>query len=158
MRRPPTTGGSTSASSARSGTRAAARAGTSTRRGETRRCGPVSPGASGSARAGSTRRPITCDALLLKLAKPLGFRQALQLLEGVVLDLADALPGHAEGAPDLLEREWLLARQAVAQLDHLALAFGQGVERAPDVSPLHDHGRALERALGRLVLDEVAER
>ena len=40
------------------------------------------------------------------------------------------------------------AREAVAHLDHLALALGQRVQRPPHVLALHDHGRGLERRLG----------
>src|SRR3954471_6784182 len=53
-------------------------------------------------------RRITSGRRLLKLAKTLRFRQSLQLLECVVLDLANALARHAEGPPDLFQRERLL--------------------------------------------------
>ena len=58
--RRPTTRASRSRCAARCGPRAAARAGTSTPRGATRRCGRPSPGPSARARAGSTRRTTSC--------------------------------------------------------------------------------------------------
>ena len=42
---------------------------------------------------------------LRRVPEPLGLRQRLELLEGVVLDLPDALASDVERAPDLLERE-----------------------------------------------------
>ena len=57
---------------------------------------------------------------------------SLQLLQGVVLDLADALAGDPERAPDLLERAGLRAVEAVAELDYAALAVGER-ERDLDV-------------------------
>src|SRR5947199_3392329 len=70
--------------------------------------------------------------------------QGLELLQRVVLDLADALARDAERAADLLERARLPAGEAEAELDHLALALGQRVERGLDVL-------APERELGRVV-------
>src|SRR5581483_10572988 len=82
----------------------------------------------------------------------------LELLEGVVLDLADPLAGDAEGAADLLERARLAAEQPVAKLDHLTLALRERVEGVLDVlAAEHELGR-VEWRLGGVVLDEVAER
>src|SRR4029079_383686 len=67
------------------------------------------------------------------VAQRLRLGQMLELLQRVVLDLADALACDAEGAADLLERLRRPAVQAEAQRDHLALAQRQRVERAPDV-------------------------
>ena len=92
-----------------------------------------------------------------ELAQPLCLGQLLELLQRVVLDLADALAGDPERAADLLERQRLVAAQAVAQLDHLALALGQRVERPLDVLALKVLRRRLERLLGLVVGDEVAE-
>src|SRR2546428_398213 len=44
----------------------------------------------------------------LELAEALCLGQPLELLERVVLDLADAFARHTEGAADLLERQRLL--------------------------------------------------
>src|SRR5439155_9691173 len=63
----------------------------------------------------------------------LRFRQRLELLERVVLDLADALAGDAERAPDLLERARLRAGEPEAKLDHLPVALRQRGEGILDV-------------------------
>src|SRR3954452_18369952 len=81
----------------------------------------------------------------------------LELLQRVVLDLADALARDAERPADLLERLRRATVQAEAERDDLALAEGQRVERLLDVLPAEAELRRLERALGRLVLNEVAE-
>src|SRR5688572_12706172 len=67
------------------------------------------------------------------VAQALRLRERLQAAQGGVLDLADALAGHAEGAAHLLERARRLPVQAEAHLDHAALALRQGVERVLDV-------------------------
>src|SRR6478735_5266748 len=81
----------------------------------------------------------------------------LELLQRVVLDLADALARDAERPADLLERLRRAAVQAEAERDDLALAERQRVQRLLDVLPAEAQLRRVERALGRLVLDEVAE-
>src|SRR3954469_10086705 len=91
------------------------------------------------------------------VAKSLRLWQRLELLQRVVLDLADALAGDVEGAADLLQRPRAAAGQAEAHLDDLALALGQGRQRAVDVLLAQVLRRDLKRRLGRLVLDEVAE-
>src|SRR3954452_6447506 len=83
--------------------------------------------------------------------------QRLELLERVVLDLADPLARDAEGAADLLQRARLRAREAEAELDHLAVALRQRGQRVVDVLPPQLDLRRVERRLGLLVLDEVAE-
>ena len=65
--------------------------------------------------------------------EPLRLRQGLEFLQRVVLDLADALAGHAERLPDLLQRLRLLAGEAVAKLEDEALALREGVERRLNV-------------------------
>src|SRR5918999_2804805 len=57
-------------------------------------------------------------AAALELSEALRFRQRLELLERVVLDLADALARDAERLPDLLERARLRAEEPEPQLDH----------------------------------------
>src|SRR5262249_35856073 len=59
------------------------------------------------------------------IAKLLAFGQRAELLEALVLDLADALARDVERATDLVERPWMLTVQPVAQLEHLALALGE---------------------------------
>src|SRR6266566_8277658 len=99
-------------------------------------------------------RPIrVSDAVF----EALRFRQRFELLERVVLDLADALAGDAERAADLLERARLRAREPEAELDHLAVAFGQRGQRVLDVFSAEGDRRSVERRLGLLVLNEVAE-
>src|SRR5581483_1215202 len=100
------------------------------------------------------------DALGLvdRVAQRLRLREVLELLERVVLDLPDALTRDAERAADLLERPRRAAAEPEAQLDHLALALGQRAERVLDVLAPERELRGVERRLGRLVLDEVAER
>ena len=89
--------------------------------------------------------------------KRLRLGQVLELLQRVVLDLPDPLARHAEGAADLLERARLAAEQPVAELDHLALALRERVERVLDVLAAKHELRRVERRLGGVVLDEVAE-
>src|SRR3954447_7128439 len=59
---------------------------------------------------------------LRSVPEALGLGEALKLLQGAVLDLADALAGDAEGAAHLLEGPGLVALEPVAHLAHLALA------------------------------------
>ena len=59
----------------------------------------------------------------------LGFGEVLELLERVVFDLANALARDVERAPDLLEGVRVLAAEAVAQLEHAALAVAEVLER-----------------------------
>ena len=78
--------------------------------------------------------PAPVSSALDAVLEPLRLRQGLELLQRVVLDLADALARDAERAADLLERPRLLALEAEAELDHLALALGQRA-RAPGRCP-----------------------
>src|SRR5918996_3158150 len=115
------------------------------------------------ARRGRYAWPGAPDRLLFPqralggVPEPLRLGQPLQLLQRVVLDLPDPLARHPEGPPDLLQRPGLVAPQPVAHLDHLALARGQGVQSATHVLAPQVLGGQLERRLGRLVLDEVAQ-
>src|SRR4051812_35258157 len=110
-------------------------------------------------RTGSTRawpgwRTWRC---LRRVPQTLRLGQHLELLERVVLDLADALARDPERAADLLERARLLAGQPEAHLDDLALALRQRIQCFAHVLPAHGLERGLERRLGRVVLDEVAQ-
>src|SRR5262245_44729419 len=58
------------------------------------------------------------------VSEPLRLRERLELLQRVVLDLADPLARHAEGLSDLLERARLRAVEPVAQLDDPAFPVG----------------------------------
>src|SRR5581483_7319407 len=92
--------------------------------------------------------------LLDAVLQALRLRQGLELLQRVVLDLADALAGDAERAAHLLERARLLALEPEPELDHLPLALRERVERAIDVLPAQRQRGLLVRRLGRVVLDE----
>src|SRR4029077_21265448 len=90
-----------------------------------------------------------------RAAQALGLRQGLQLLERVVLDLADALTRHSERAPDLLERARPIAGEAVAELDHAPLALGERFQRALDVLAAQVERRGVERRRLAVVAHEV---
>src|SRR6266540_5427816 len=120
------------------------------------------PAASGVSRQpsraspGGSRRRRGARALG-SASEPLRLGQGLELLEGVVLDLADALARDAEGRAHLLERVRLLDAQAVAELDHESFPLRQRVERLLDVvAPERERG-GVERRLRLLVGGEVAE-
>src|SRR6476661_6857766 len=92
-----------------------------------------------------------------RVSQTLGLREQLQLLERVVLDLADPLTSDAEGATHLLERARRLARESVAKLDHAPLTFGKRVERALDVLAAEVHRGRVKGRRRVLVAHEVAE-
>ena len=94
---------------------------------------------------------------LRHVAQLLRLGEALQLLERLVLDLADALARDVERAPDLVERARVLAAEAVAQLEDAALAVGEVLQRLAQRLLGEDLGGALVRRLGALVGDELAE-
>src|SRR5918998_1447343 len=74
---------------------------------------------------GRPRGRSGCDVLeLLRL----GHR--LQLSQALVLDLANALARHVEGAPNLVERARLLAVQSVPELEDASLAGREQPEDA----------------------------
>src|SRR3954452_22840312 len=109
----------------------------------------------GAARAGSAA--VAWTQVLARVAETLRLGQRLELLQRVVLDLPDPLARDVERAPDLLERSRPSAGEPEAHLDDLALALRQGRQRAMDVLLAEVLRGDLERRLGRLVLDEVAE-
>src|SRR3954453_16504769 len=90
-------------------------------------------------------------------AELLGLGEALELLERLVLDLADALARHVERAPDLVERARVLPAEAVAQLEYAALAVGEVLQRLAQRLLGEDLRGPLVRGLGPLVGDELAE-
>src|SRR3954463_13331172 len=91
------------------------------------------------------------------IAELLRLREGLQLLQRLVLDLADALARDVERAAHLVERARVLAAEAVAQLEHAALAVGEVLERLAQRLLREDLGCAVVRRLGSLGGDELAE-
>src|SRR5207302_992115 len=81
------------------------------------------------------------------VAKLLRLSEALQLLERLVLDLADALARDVERAPDLIQRARMLPAEAIAQLEHAALTVGEVLERLAQGFLGQDLRRALVRRL-----------
>src|SRR5262249_9756219 len=77
--------------------------------------------------------------------------------EALVLDLADALAGDVEGATDFVERSWLLAVEAVAELEHLALALGQLGQNAPKRLTAESGLGGLVRKRDREIGEEIAQ-
>ena len=72
------------------------------------------------------RRPLPTDgALVEELPQPLRVAVGVELVERLGLDLADALARDAEPLADLLEGAGLLAAEAEAELQDLALAVGE---------------------------------
>src|SRR3954447_19199736 len=109
------------------------------------------------ARGPSTGLLRSASARLRHVAELLRLRERLQLLQRLVLDLADALARHVERAAHLVERAGMLAAEPVAQLEHPALAVGEVLERLPEGFLREDLRGALVRRLGPLVGDELAE-
>src|SRR5258707_5443990 len=105
----------------------------------------------GFVRSSSVRAALRDVAQLLRLG------QRLQLLQRLVLDLADPLARDVERPPDLVQRPRMLAAEPVAELEHAALAVAQVLERLAQRFLGQDFGRSLVRGLGPLVGDELAE-
>ena len=80
-----------------------------------------------------------------------------ELAQRVLLDLARALARQAEHPPDVVERPWLLAEEAVAQLDDPPLAVGEVLERLGEPLRVERLGGRVERRDGVVVGDQVAE-
>src|SRR5829696_8595687 len=102
-------------------------------------------------------RALNRVGTLCDIAELLGLRERLQLLQRLVLDLADALARHVERAPDLVQRARVLPAQAVAQLEHPPLAVGEVLQRLAQRLLGEDLGGALVGRLGPLVGDELTE-
>src|ERR1035437_2835314 len=96
-------------------------------------------------------------ALLQEPLELAGADGVLELANGLGLHLADALARDLEDPPDLLQRVGVAVADAVAELDDLALAVGEGLEHFLDAVLEHLGAGGLDGVLGRLVLDEVAE-
>ena len=111
--------------------------------------GPVTPRSRRErvARAGA-RRPVTSPAQNHSgdVAQLLRLGERLQLLQRLVLDLADPLAGDVERAADLVERARVLAAEPVAELEHAALAVGEVLQRLAQRLLGEQVGGALERA------------
>src|SRR5829696_7114311 len=107
----------------------------------------------------SSRRALNrvWNPVLRYVAELLGLRERLQLLERLVLDLADALARHVERAADLVERAGVLPAEAVTQLEHAPLAVGEVLQRLAQRLLGEDLGGPLVGRLGPLVGDELAE-
>ncbi len=91
------------------------------------------------------------------VAKLLRLSQRLELLEALVLDLADALAGDVEGLADFVEGAGLFAAEAVAEFEDAALAVGEVLEGVAEGFLGEDLCGAVVGALGALVGDELAE-
>src|SRR3954464_10964612 len=70
-------------------------------------------------------------ALLCHVAKLDRVAECAELLQALVLDLADPLARDVECPADLVQRARMLAVEAVAQLEHLALAARERAEDLP---------------------------
>src|SRR5215213_577599 len=81
------------------------------------------------------------------VAELLRLREGLQLLERLVLDLADPLARHVERATDLVERARVLPAQSVAELQHAALAVREVLEGLAQRLLGEDLGSAVVRRL-----------
>src|SRR5919198_6720999 len=83
-----------------------------------------------------TRACVSSGSPFIGLPQRLNGRELLELVQGVVFDLADAFAADAEGACGFLARVGVRAGEAEAQFEDLALAPWQRVERAPQALAL----------------------
>src|SRR5436305_2198280 len=91
------------------------------------------------------------------IAQLLGLAEVLQLLERLMLDLTDSLAGEVEDAADFVERARMLVAEAVAQLEHPALAVREVFERLAQGVVGEGLDRSIVRRLRVLVGDQLAE-
>src|SRR3954469_17555065 len=91
------------------------------------------------------------------VAKLLRLGEALELLERLVLDLANALARDVERPPDLVEGTRVLAAEAVAKLEDPTLPVGEVLQSLAQCLLGEDLRCPLVRGLGALVGDELAE-
>src|SRR4029078_5286312 len=92
-----------------------------------------------------------------ELAQTLSLGQRRELLERLVLDLADALARDVERGANLVERARLEAAHAEAHLEHAALAEAQHVEDLTQRLEAHLARRLVLGGRRRDVGDEVPE-
>ena len=85
------------------------------------------------------------------------FREGLQLLQRLVLNLADPLTSDVERAANLVKRPRMLAAEPVAELKHAPLTVGEVLERLAQRLLGQDVSRPLVGGLSLLVSDELAE-
>lgn len=79
-----------------------------------------------------------------------------QAAKGFSLDLARAFAGDAKGSANLFEGAALAVEQAVAQLQNLAFAFGQLIQRRRDLGLQHILLGNFHRRSRRLVGQRLA--
>src|SRR5204863_8321463 len=87
----------------------------------------------------------------------LGLSQRLKLLQGLVLDLPDALAGDVERPSHLVQGTRMLAPQAVPELEHSPLPVREVLERLAQRLLGEEVRRPLEWRLGLLIGDELSE-
>src|SRR3954464_8712483 len=97
------------------------------------------------------------ERYLSDVAQCLRLRERAELLQALVLDLADPLARHVERATDLVERARMLAVEAVAELEYAPRADAQRPQYALQrrLAKL-DLGNLLRKRLA-LVGEEVPE-
>src|SRR5688572_22164111 len=100
---------------------------------------------------GGFGKPLAAYAVEEALELPASDRM-LQLADGLGLDLADAFARDLEDAAHLFERVGVAIAQAIAQLDDLALAVGQGLEHVVDLVLEHFLGGGADRRFDAVVL------
>src|SRR5215207_6646892 len=110
-----------------------------------------------ASRENRNRSALRLPDQLREFAKLLRRGERLELLQRLVLDLADPLAGDVEGPPDLVERARMLVAESVAELEHAALAIGELLEGLLERLLGEQLGGALEGGLGALIGDELAE-
>src|SRR5579859_1506788 len=98
-----------------------------------------------------------CAGLLQVVPQLLGARGMAQLAQGLDLDLADALAGHAKAFADLLQGALVAVDEPKAELEHTPLARDKGIEGSLDRKLEHGDRGGVRGGCGLLVLDEIAE-